>query len=417
MPESVASRCPDDETLAALVDGTLAGAERSALEAHAVECAACREALGLAARALDAAADAAAAPGAAAGPSEAALARARGALEGSAGGAAPPPLAAPAPLAASPASASPAAAPLSGAAPASAGPGGRVLRMRSPWAAAAAAALLLAAAGVARVLFHGDGTTSDGTGATLAGASSGAGAPLEEGAAVVASVAGAIEVRAPGTNEWRPLSEGDVIAPETELRLEPEGDGEAPPPENGRRRRPRGEERPGDAEVAALTLDGGAGIAFRRGARATFRPGRHGLEIALERGGLAVSTPPGGGRPIRVATPQGGVSAGDGLFEVHVRRGGALVIAREGAGLACETGEGGVHLSEGEHTLLLDGRPPKPPRRGSASFRRGGRDRDHDRGERGDRDRDGPCPGGPPRLRAPGGPELDSLFKEGEGPT
>jgi hypothetical protein len=153
-----AGRCPDDEALAALLDGALAADERGAIEAHAVACDDCRAALADASRAL-----AAGAEEAEPGPGAAAIARAV-----AAGGR----------------------------------PAGRVSRLAR---VAAAAALLLAAVGV--------GTRF------LPRAEAPHAAPAEEAAAlVVSSVSGWVEVRPPGAADWRPLVPGERLAAGAALR-------------------------------------------------------------------------------------------------------------------------------------------------------------------------------------------------------
>lgn len=155
MPAVEDCPCPDDETLAAYVDGAFAAEERSALEAHALRCEPCRAALAGTARALVAAEGAAEA-----GPSEEALRRAIAA--GSRG-------------------------------------------LRGPWRWAAAALLLTVGSG-AWILAHG------------AGAPTVERAEEAPGSLVVSSVTGRIEARPPGAADWRPLAPAERVLAGTALR-------------------------------------------------------------------------------------------------------------------------------------------------------------------------------------------------------
>lgn len=344
--------CPEDEALAAFLDGTLAPGERAALEAHALGCAACREALAAAGRALVAAADEAARGAPPPGPP------AERVILGVAAGRAGRPAAVGAPV------------PGAGARP-DAGPRAH----RSPVRPvprgigfATAAGLLLAIGALAFVARR----AGPGAPPEVARAGGGSLASL-----VVASVAGRLEVREAGADDWRPLRAGERLAPEAALRTV-------------------------DYGPATLVFEGDLSMSFRREVAAVIRAAPGTIDVEVAAGGVAVS-PPEDAR-VRVVVPEGEIATVGAPVEVLVdprKRRGTLVIARADAGVTCATRHGEVALDPGQHTILFHDRPPRPPRafpfRGPHKGRRGGH---------GPGDRRGPC-------QPPGGPELERLYRDG----
>ncbi|GIW71862.1 MAG: hypothetical protein KatS3mg102_1404 [Planctomycetota bacterium] len=355
--------CPDDETLAALLDGALGEAEGAAVQAHLLGCDGCRAAVAAAARALARPAGGGAAAGGDCPPEL--LARALAAVAGRA------------------------------AAAASGGPGhrdthrGRRVAFRP--LRAAAAVWLVAAAGYALWLAAGRTQPAAPAGSGPERAAAGArstGAQLQPHAGsertesvAISEVQGEFEVRLPGSEQWQPLVAGAQLPPGTVVRAT-------------------------DPEPSALVIEHNLTLAFRRQAEVVLAPGAGSLELELRQGGLAAS-PAEGARALSIALPQGRVRSAGGSLEVLRKRRGALVVARSAAGAICTTPFGEVRLGEDEHTVLYDGRPPRRPRRWGEGepppWRKHGW-------------RHCPPSSGPP-CAPPGGPELDELFERADDPS
>jgi len=345
--------CPDDEALAALLDGAISDEARATIEAHAVHCSPCRGLLADCATALTSMPEARILPlrpvaGARGRPSEPTL---------------------------------------------------------SPrWVAAAAA--ILVTGGVVGVgfgplssrsavpLVSPEVQVAAATVSSMKPASSAR--STSSSTTLVSSTSGRVEVRVPGETGWVEVVGGAVLPAGSELRAI-------------------------GAESSELSLEGGLALSLRRETRAVLWPREEGLVLALAQGAIAAGPmSPGAKSRLRIETPQGVVTSDGAPFEVHVqRRRPTLVLAREGAGVACETPFGIVGVAGSEHTLLFDDRPSPRARRSElkdGDERPGGRGRGRGRGHdgRGPDGRDGERRGG---CKPPGGPELEKLWKDGEGPT
>jgi hypothetical protein len=164
-------------------------------------------------------------------------------------------------------------------------------------------------------------------------------APSEEPAgAVIASIAGRLELRPEGATRWTAAQAGARIAPGTAVR-------------------------PRSGASATLVLASAVRIALKSGTVATLTsvsPAGGALELEIASGALAAEVPPESARLV-IALPQGRITASGGLLEIVARKRRSLVLVREGAGVACETPHGSVTLATEEETVLFDDRPPLPP--------------------------------------------------------